>query len=100
MHKSPLEAQDVGGVEEPCDGDVVEGENKPGMSQDRGEEEDTIGPKIGIDLVPGVTESGLEAQDGSIEKPSRVQSDKIEAQAGQQRRRNPRRGKQSDTTNS
>jgi hypothetical protein len=100
MCKSPLEAQDVGGVEEPHDGDAVEGGNKPGILQDRGEEEHAIGPEIGIDLIPGVTESGLETQDGSIEEPSRVQSDKIEAQAGQQRHRNPRRGKQSDTTNS
>jgi hypothetical protein len=80
MRKSPLEAQDVRGVEEPRDGDTVEGENKPGMSQDRGEEEHAISPENEIDLVSRVTKSSLEAQDGSIEEPSRVQSDKIEAQ--------------------
>jgi hypothetical protein len=68
------------------------------MSQDRGEEH-AIGPEIGIDLVPGVTDSGLATQDGRIEEPSRMQSGEIETQAGQQRRRNPRRGKPSDTTN-
>jgi hypothetical protein len=53
--------------------------------QDRGEEH-AIGPKIGIDLVPGVTVGGLETQDGRIEEPSRMQSGEIKTQACQQRR--------------
>jgi len=98
MHKHPLKAQDTREIEEPHDGNAVKGENEPGTSQDRGEEH-VIGPKIGIDLVPRVTDSGLETQDGRIEEPSRIQAGKIKTQAGQQRCQNPRHGKPSDTTN-
>jgi hypothetical protein len=98
MHKCPVEAQDTGEIEEPCDVNAFEGENELGTSQDRGEEHVT-GSKIGIDLVPGVTDGGLETQDGRTEEPSRMQSGEIKTQAGQQRHRNPRCGKPSDTTN-
>jgi hypothetical protein len=84
MRKCPLEAQDAKEIEESHDGNAFEGENEPGTSQDRGEEHG-INPKIGIDLVPGVTDSGLETQDGRTEEPSRMQSGEIETQAGQQR---------------
>lgn len=97
MHKCPLTAQDTREIEEAHDGNAFEGENEPDTSQDRSEEH-AIGPKIGIDLVPRVTDSGLETQDGRIEVPSRMQSGEIETQAGQQRHRNPRCGKPSDTT--
>ena len=84
MCKHPLEAQDTREIEEPHDGNAFEGENEPGMLQDRGEEHG-IGPEIGIDLVPRVTDSSLETQDGRTEEPSRMQSGEIETQAGQQR---------------
>ena len=84
MHKHPLEAQDTGGIEEPYDGNAFEGENEPSMLQDRGKEH-AIGPKIGIDLVHRVTDSGLEAQNRRTEQSSRIQSSKIKTQAGQQR---------------
>ena len=71
MHKHPLEAQDTEEIEESHDGNAFEGENEPGTSQDRGEEHG-IDPEIGIDLVPGVTDSGLETQDGRTEEPSRM----------------------------
>ena len=98
MHKRPLEAQDAKEIEESCDGNAFEGENEPGTLQDRGEEHG-IDPKIGIDLVPGLTDSGLWTQDGRTEEPSRMQSGEIETQAGQQRHRNPRHEKPSDTIN-
>jgi hypothetical protein len=95
MRKRPVEAQDVR-EEESC---AVEGENESEMLQDKGEEELAVGLEIGINMVPGVTETGFEVQDRRIEEPLRLQSGEIETRVGEQRRRNPRRGKQSDTIN-
>jgi hypothetical protein len=95
MRKLPIEAQDVR-EEESC---AVEGENESEMLQDRGEKEHAVGLEIGINMVPGVTKTGFEVQDGKIEELLTLQSGEIETQVGEQRRRNPRRGKQSDTIN-
>jgi hypothetical protein len=97
MLHCPLEMRDVGEVEAFSDANAVGGGNEPETLRDGGGEH-AIYPEVRTDLVPGVTEGSLEAQGQGIEAPSMVQSGENENQAGPLRRRNPRSGKQSDTT--
>jgi hypothetical protein len=66
--------------------------------QHEGGQKHTIGHKVHIDLVPGISEGGLVAQEGDIGAPARVQSGDVATQVGPSRRRNPRCGNQLDTT--
>ena len=99
MRKQPIEAQDVR-EDESCEGNAVEEESEMLQESDG---EHAIGPKIGINMVPRVTKSGFEVQDGErLMLQSGKNRGEIETHVGlvgEQRRRNPRRGKQSDTVN-
>ena len=69
-----------------------------GTLQHEGGQRHTIGHEVGIDLVLGISEGGLVAQEGGIGVPAKVQSRDVDTQVGPSRRRNPRRGNQLDTT--
>ena len=60
--------------------------------------EQVIHPEADTNEVPGNMEDGLEAGDSSAGVQLTMQSGEIEAQVDPPRRRNPRRGKQVDTT--
>ena len=69
-----------------------------GTLQHEGGQRHTIGHEVGIDLVLGISEGGLVAQEGGIGVPAKVQSRDVDTQVGPSRRRNPRCGNQLDTT--
>jgi hypothetical protein len=100
MRNRPLSSEDAAAVE------AAESSNANDLAvdgiqaeRDEGDKGEAVGANIRIDLVPNVMEGGLDAQGGGVEASATVQSEDVDSQAGPQRRRNPRRGKQSDTIN-
>jgi hypothetical protein len=94
----PIQTRDDGDVEASSGANAINRDNEPAM-QDGGEREHGIGARFGVALASGVRAGGSEVQDRGIGVLSTMQSSEMESQGGPPRRQNPRRGKQSDNTN-
>jgi len=91
MRNRPLEIHDVGEVGTSRD-------NERETPEPIDEEGHTVGAEAEANLIPEMEGSSSEAQERGIEVPLTVQRGADEPQEAPPRRRNPRRGKQSDTT--
>jgi hypothetical protein len=101
MLQCPPKTQDAREIEASSDTSVVSvrgGRCEPEALHEGGEWEWDRGPETSINLVPGVMEDCLDAQDTDVEMPLTTQSGQMETQADPPRCQNPRCRKLSDTT--
>ena len=97
MPNRPSESQGIGkDVEVPASSAV--GGDESVMVQGESGQRNTVGQDLGNNLVSVVVDDGFEGQEGGIEVTARVRSEDIDAQVAPPRRRNLRRGNQSDAT--
>ena len=98
MRQPPLETRDIGEAEISSIADAVGGQSESEALQEGSVQEQAISPECGTSLVPGIMEDGLEAENSGVEVPLTMQSGEIETWVDPPKCRNPRWGKQSDST--
>ena len=98
MHQPPLETRDIGEAENSSIADAVGYQSEPKVLQEGSVQEQAISHEYGTSLVPGIMDDGLEADNSGVEVLLMMQSGEIETRVEPPKRRNPRRGKQSDAT--
>ena len=96
--QQPPETGDVGEAEISSIADAVGNQGGLEAMGEADAPEQVVHPEADTNEVPRNMEDGLEAGDGSAGVQLTTQSGEIEAQVDPPRRRNPRRGKQVDTT--